>query len=457
MIIQCENCKRKYRLDDSKINPPGSSVKCSKCGHIFFASKTEHSHDEDNLVVSQETPLFEELEEESTEEITTVEEKDAEYHEEQRAKFETPSDLAQGEFSVVEDVVTDAHEADDDIIDIPTEHQTNLEDFIDKDTTENTEADIESEDLQITENEELENDFEIPEIEEDTDSIENPPQLFESEETLDNQLGEGELNEEVYSDKSLEENYNDEELIEDIDSDTIDEEILDEQALTIENIDQEDLEKTDNNINYKTSRGKIIKSNNRIIPRFIYTLITIVALIVIFIASFIILIKAEILPKDTLPTLTTFVESIVPLGLDEREAPKVIISEHKAVWMNTVNGPVYIVSGQITNESEAPVHYVKLKSEYIVADKKEYEDTFYAGNTFTDVQLKVSPIEKILSKLDQKNGDIDIKNSNKLAGLNYNIQAGESIPFFTVFPADSRVLGLKYKLEVIDYKEASSD
>ena len=121
------------------------------------------------------------------------------------------------------------------------------------------------------------------------------------------------------------------------------------------------------------------------------------------------------------------------------------------------NGPVYIVSGLITNQSQAPVHYVKLRSEYIAAEKKEFEDTFYAGNTFTDVELKVSPIQNILSKLDQKNGDIDINNSRKLAGLNYNIQPGESIPFFTVFPADTRILGLKYNLEVIDYKEASSN
>jgi len=49
-----------------------------------------------------------------------------------------------------------------------------------------------------------------------------------------------------------------------------------------------------------------------------------------------------------------------------------------------------------------------------------------------------------------------VNNSRKLAGLNYNIQPGESIPFFTVFPADGRILGLRYNLEVIDYKEADS-
>ena len=203
--------------------------------------------------------------------------------------------------------------------------------------------------------------------------------------------------------------------------------------------------------------GKISKSSTGIFARFVYTLIILAAIIVIFIASLVILIKAEILPKGTLSNLTNFVETIIPLGIDNVEIPAVVIPEHRARWMNTRNGPVYIVSGLITNESQAPVHYVKLRSEYIAGGKKLYEDTIYAGNTFTDRELKASPMQKILSKLDQKNGDIDLKNPRKLAGLNYNIQPGESIPFFTVFPADGRVLGLKYNLEVLDYKKAPSN
>ena len=156
-------------------------------------------------------------------------------------------------------------------------------------------------------------------------------------------------------------------------------------------------------------------------------------------------------------SLTGIVETVIPLGLDNAEIPEVVITEHNARWMNTRNGPVYMVSGLISNESQTPVHYIKLRSEYIAGEKKLYEDTFYAGNTFTDRELKASPMENILSKLDQKNGDIDVNNPRKLAGLNYNIQPGESIPFFAVFPADGRVLGLKYNLEVLDYKKAPSN
>ncbi len=36
MIIQCEQCSTKFKLDDSKVKPEGVKVKCKKCGNIFF-------------------------------------------------------------------------------------------------------------------------------------------------------------------------------------------------------------------------------------------------------------------------------------------------------------------------------------------------------------------------------------------------------------------------------------
>ena len=438
MVIQCENCRRKYRLDDSRIEPPGSSVRCSKCGHIFFISKAVDSHDEEKFGLSQETPLSEDLKEE-----ITGDEKSNESLEMQEAVSETSSDLAQGELTINEE----NNETENDMVDLPTEHEDNLEDFIDKDITENTAADIQSEELLIKE-EEIDNKTETSDMEENDESIQNSPELFDID---DNDNMNADIGE-AYTDQSFEEDYTDELTTQNIDSIS-----LDKETPIIENINQEDFDGREKEISENTSNGKITKSSTGIVARFIYTLVTIAALFVIFIASLVILINAEILPMGTLSSLTAFVEAIVPLELNKNESPKIIISEHKARWMNTVNGPVYIVSGLITNESQAPVHYVKLRSEYIAAEKKQFEDTFYAGNTFTDLELKVSPIEKTLSKLDQKNGDINVNNSRKLAGLNYNIQPGESIPFFTVFPADGRVLGLRYNLEVIDYKEASSN
>ncbi len=39
MIIQCEKCHAKFRLDDSKIPDQGRKVRCSKCQHVFWVRK----------------------------------------------------------------------------------------------------------------------------------------------------------------------------------------------------------------------------------------------------------------------------------------------------------------------------------------------------------------------------------------------------------------------------------
>lgn len=35
MIVQCEKCKTKFRLDDSLVRPEGAKVRCSLCKHVF--------------------------------------------------------------------------------------------------------------------------------------------------------------------------------------------------------------------------------------------------------------------------------------------------------------------------------------------------------------------------------------------------------------------------------------
>jgi len=40
MVITCENCESKFRLDESLIKESGSKVRCSNCQHIFTAYRT---------------------------------------------------------------------------------------------------------------------------------------------------------------------------------------------------------------------------------------------------------------------------------------------------------------------------------------------------------------------------------------------------------------------------------
>ena len=439
MVIECENCKRKFRLDDSRIQPPGSSVRCSKCGHIFFVSKAEDFSDESKLEPSQETLLFEDLKEE-----IVTEEKSNDYLEIEEPLSGGSSDITQAEMSIRKE--TD--ETDSDIVDLPTEHDENLEEFIEKNIAEDNKADIQSEKLQGLEEQETNFDLEQTDSKQETkDSIQSAPELFEAGDNEES----GIVSNELYTEINLEEESSQEIATASLDN------IPNEDMNIVTNIGEEEFDQPYNEMSESTSRTHIPKSGAGFFAKIIYTFITIAALFVIFIASLVILINAEILPKGNLSNLTALVESIIPIELNNTETDKVIITEHSGRWMNTVNGQVYIVSGFITNESQVPVHYVKLKSKYIAAEKIQFEDIFYAGNTFTDNELKVSPIENILSKLKQKNGDIDVNNSRKLAGLNYNIQPGESIPFFTVFPADGRILGLKYNLQIIGYKDSSSN
>jgi len=39
MIIKCEKCQTKFRLDDSKVTDRGVKVRCTKCKHVFRVHK----------------------------------------------------------------------------------------------------------------------------------------------------------------------------------------------------------------------------------------------------------------------------------------------------------------------------------------------------------------------------------------------------------------------------------
>ncbi|MCC7384231.1 MAG: zinc-ribbon domain-containing protein [Deltaproteobacteria bacterium] len=41
MIVQCDSCKTKFRLDDSKIGARGLKVRCSRCAHVFHVRHAE--------------------------------------------------------------------------------------------------------------------------------------------------------------------------------------------------------------------------------------------------------------------------------------------------------------------------------------------------------------------------------------------------------------------------------
>ncbi len=49
MIIQCEQCRTRFRLDDSKIKESGVKVRCAKCRHVFMVTKQQPEEPVDTL------------------------------------------------------------------------------------------------------------------------------------------------------------------------------------------------------------------------------------------------------------------------------------------------------------------------------------------------------------------------------------------------------------------------
>ena len=133
----------------------------------------------------------------------------------------------------------------------------------------------------------------------------------------------------------------------------------------------------------------------------------------------------------------------------------ILIKDDGGAWYSSKQGQVYVVSGQIVNRSENSVNFVKLKSEFLSTGEKLFEQEFYSGNTLSNWEIKNSSFDAINKKLNRKTGDINYEDVDNLAGLNFDIQPGESIPFYTVFPAKNKILGLKHKIKVVDLETST--
>lgn len=194
------------------------------------------------------------------------------------------------------------------------------------------------------------------------------------------------------------------------------------------------------------------RSGGGFFARAAYTLLILIVFAVIIGASYIILSNTGIIPRETADSIEIYARSLIPTSISGPLGKEVEITAHSGKWLDTRNGPMYVISGTVTNGSGRPVSYIKIRSEFISDGQTVYDNVVYAGNTFTENELRVSPLSDTLLKLKKKSGDIDYYNTEKLAGLDSNVQPGESIPFFAVYPASGRMLGLKYNLDIVGYE-----
>lgn len=498
MIIQCDQCERKFRVDDSKIKPPGSRVRCSKCGNVFFVEKKEKLITEgirsDNIADTNQ----------NVEPAPTAQD-----------------DSLKVSFSSMEQPVTQASEP-------PRESEPDLTDQGKKDfvwTVNDIEAEAKSEnaDIEITQSADLDigqkhEDIEIKPATESSEQqgvtstgsdtspgyewnsleIDNEPSKeFSVSDSMpvadsgkDNDSTQfsapsgvnGELRQEsdsiemehktgsdfsppVFEEKDLELDINkqgsDDQVIpppkEAPPADPFKSSLSVDQS-TLSQIKAESYGAASPDMNDFASEPAIIKSKyvpknksfgSRIVSFFVSAIVGISILVIILSVFIILSINFNILPKEKTRQLRELLIATLPIKVKD-PLSKIKISDVSGKWLSTLNGPLYVLSGKITNSSDNIVNYIKIKSEFTNDGELLYDKSIYAGNTFTEQELQSLPLNDILVKLNRKNGDIDFSDPRKLAGKNYNIMPGESVEFYSVFPSDNQILGLKYNIRVVD-------
>jgi predicted Zn finger-like uncharacterized protein len=95
-------------------------------------------------------------------------------------------------------------------------------------------------------------------------------------------------------------------------------------------------------------------------------------------------------------------------------------------FVNTENsGPLFVIRGMVTNKYPNARRYIKIKGS-ILNNKGVVvlSKTVYAGNTFSEDELKTLPMDEIMKAADNRDG---------MAKQNLNVASSATIPFMVVF------------------------
>ncbi len=486
MVIECEKCKRKFKIDDSRIKPPGSKVRCSKCGHIFYVEKNE-TFEAPELTEDDRFLEDEQQSQPPSEEQASLQ--DESLTDESALNFttnETDDDNEPGD-SVFSVEHIDHHDTEDTAIEDkisgmipetkepPEPNKTptggdNWEEFVSITKTEDNTAEVEhsietdSEDLSIDQS--ALNDFDWENINIGDDKASQVPQTESTDLFADEQEVPTESDVDVSDVTETTEQIPDETTTSPVQPQEFTAppatEEFNEPVLTLDTeVDRStgpvsspmpSYEQPPDSKPPPSYRRPSKRKNVRILRKIAYTIVAICILTVLTVATFIILTNLGIIHKHKAQEISATIKAMLPFTFEEQSKRHVIITQHSGGWLDTKNGHIYVITGAVKNRSSAPVNYIKIKSEFVSAGDILFEDHIYAGNTFTKKELQNSSFEQLLRKLKKKNGDVNFDNLSKLAGLNLDIQPSESIPFFAIFPSKSIIRGLKYNLNVLDYE-----
>lgn len=431
MIVQCKKCKARYKIDDRRVKTTGSKVRCSKCGHVFFVMVEEESDDEFN---SQPEEGFSSVSVQGGEDKRIL--KDRLNREQKEHKVSHPSSQ--------EELKNGSTEQDENTFD--WEGLINISGGKEGDVE--TSHDMESDRVPEDEKEEGNLGFSWENLSVDRE-IEEP--VVETPKLFNDTADEEPRNSPPENQSKPEHHIRPERHTMDMLSVDIENLPFDQKRETRHSTY---FPETENPAYLKLKQPSYSSSIKSGLKKAASALFTLVFFVIIVAAGTIVAMNVGLIPKDQANKITSFALSKLPLGFLQTSAGvDLVISDQVGRWVSTRNGYIYVVSGNVANRSEFIVNYIKLKSEFMSGGKKLFQQVVYAGNVFTEEELETLSFEEIEQRLNTKNGDIDFYNHRKLSGLNYNIQPGESVPFFTVFPAESKVLGLKYDVDIMDFEK----
>lgn len=389
MIIQCTNCSRRFRVDDDKIKPPGAKVRCSKCGEIFYV-KTQNDPEEQGIQLEFGG----------------------------KNPFEESSPLGDDQENIY-DADSIASMIQDGISGIPA--------------SADDEEDISDEGVGVSEEPKAEDKSAQRDIQSKTKS---PDEVTEDRDLSSEASGKDEPDDIPDAFKP----FNTAEI-------SVDKEAIYKSNPQPSGRSSEHLRDSDGP---RMVRRK--KSGRGFFSKFFIIFFTIFIIATLLVSGSYLLTEFNVVSKEDFNKYKAMVVSAIPYEFGATGPDKLLqISDVNERWIDSRYGQVFMVSGKITNRSNKTVNHIKLRSGFYSVDEKLYESTFYAGNTLTIKEVKNMPVDSIKDKLNRRSGDIDYNDINKLAGLNYDIKPGESVPFYSVFPSKSRILGLNYDIKVVDF------
>jgi len=135
--------------------------------------------------------------------------------------------------------------------------------------------------------------------------------------------------------------------------------------------------------------------------------------------------KADLIPPSMLSFLNPSSETKAPADAGARLLQFGSVS---GAFVDTEkSGPLFVIRGMVTNKYPQNRRYIMIKGS--ILDNKGVvvlSKTAYAGNTFSEEELKTLPLDEIIKAADNRDG---------MAKQNLNVTSGATIPFMVVFAA----------------------